>query len=87
MAWGIESFVYLDGKFVRPEAIAADKHRFLGMFRPPTDPFDGAKTDCLCGCGAILRYVGESQKHWMQGCHDTPQYVSIGVEGDRGRIG
>ena len=73
------NFVLLDGQNVSPKDISPAKHRFLGMFRPPADPFAGATCDCLCPCGKILRYVGESAQHYRGGCFDVLQYISIEV--------
>jgi len=72
--------VLLDGVYVQPTKIDPAKHRFLGMFRPPVNPFRGATTDCLCPCGMILRYVHQSEEHYRNGCLDTPQYRTIGDE-------
>ena len=71
------NFVLLDGQQALPKDINPARHRFLGSFRPPVNPFDGATCDCLCPCGKILRYVEESRQHYMQGCFDVLQYVSI----------
>jgi len=69
--------VLLDGKFVDAETVTPDKARFIGMWRPPRDPFGSATADCLCTCGRILRFKEEAIDHYRDGCHDVPQYVSL----------
>lgn len=61
--------VLLDGVYVQPSKVDPGKHRFIGLFRPPRNPFLGATTDCSC--------VFFGEQHYRNGCFDTPQYVSI----------
>jgi hypothetical protein len=75
-----EAVALLNGKFVQATEIDAGKHRFLGMFRPPADPFKDAKCICICSCGETLRVRGESQRHYQGGCFDAPQYVDIAAQ-------
>lgn len=70
-------YVILDGVYVQPNKIEAAKHRFLGLFRPPVNPFWNATTICICICGQQLKYRHETDQHYSNGCFDTPQYVSI----------
>ena len=72
--------VLLDGEYVDPSTINPARHRFLGAFRPPVDIFANCKADIICPCGEVLRFVGQSRKHWAQGCQDIPQYATITKE-------
>ncbi len=69
--------VILNGKFVQPEEVDPAKHKFIGLFRPATNPILNPDTDVLCRCGRILRFVGEEQEHYAKGCWDREQYVDI----------
>ncbi len=70
-------YVLLDGVFVQPHKVDPAKHRFLGIWRPPINPFLGATTAYICVCGATLNYAQQTDQHYRNGCFDTPQYVSI----------
>lgn len=69
--------VLLDGKFVDPEVIDPEKHKFIGMFRPATNPFHNFGCFVVCNCGLTLQTPGEPHQHWQKGCYDKPQYVTI----------
>ena len=72
----------LDGKYVPAETIDPAKHRYLGMFRPPTNPLMPAKPvyAVICYCGYHLTFRAQSREHYLQGCCDVPQYASITCE-------
>ena len=69
------STVYLDGKPVAPDAVSPEKHRFIGMWRPPRCP--KLRGDTVCSCGDTIRFAQETVKHYRDGCFDVPQYVSL----------
>ena len=71
--------VLLDGKKVDPSNIDPEKHRYLGMFRPATNPIANPTSYIYCNCGQILKYRGEETQHYIKGCFDIPQYQSIGA--------
>lgn len=74
--------VLLNGKTVAESEIDPARHRFIGRFRPATNWMADARTDVLCSCGDILRYVHQLQEHYNRGCCDMNQYVDIGQQGD-----
>lgn len=71
--------VLLDGKLVEPSAINPSLHKFIGMFRPPTNVLIPGKPvyAVICLCGEHLQYRNQCHEHYAKGCLDTPQYVSI----------
>lgn len=79
---GTEPHVLLDGKYTPATQIDSGKHRYLGMFRPPTNWMDGANSYCICACGHTVKYREEGRTHYLRGCMDVPQYVSLATEAD-----
>lgn len=69
--------VVLDGQKVEPAVVVAEKHKFIGMFRPPTMPGPNGSAVVLCPCGDHLKSFGQTRKHWLDGHFDVPQYVTI----------
>lgn len=70
----------LNGQYVDASAIDPQRHRYLGMWRPPVNPLAATSPGVaviICSCGAHLRYVHEGEQHYLRGCCDTPQYVDI----------
>lgn len=70
-------FVLLDGKKVFATEIDPAKHRYIGMFRPATNPFANATANVMCTCGEILQSNPATVRHYKQGCYDLNQYVSL----------
>lgn len=71
------SYVLLDGKIVGVAEITPEKHRFIGMWRPPVNPINNPKCDVMCLCGEIMRFRGQEVEHYKRGCFDMPQYATI----------
>lgn len=71
------SKVFLDGKLVLSESIDPAKHRFIGEFRPATNPVQSATCDVMCNCGEILHTSRATTEHYKHGCFDVNQYVTI----------
>jgi len=69
--------VLLDGKFVEEKIIDPTKHKFIGMFRTPSQPYSPGADVYNCPCGWNLETVNGVHEHWSKGHFDTPQYVSI----------
>lgn len=67
----------LDGKQVDSSEIVPTKHKFIGMWRPPSRPTGGVH---LCSCGQSLWTVDKVIEHWHVGHMDEPQYVTIGKD-------
>jgi len=71
----------LDGKHVDNSSIDPAKHKFIGMFRPPSPPEQTARGYCP-GCltatrgssGPFQRVMFEC---WQLGHYDESQYVTI----------
>jgi len=88
----------LDGVKAEADQIDPAKHQFLGTWRPPAPPtlaeIEGmahnrgrAGTDCRCGLGVYTNnqaYLGQIRQHWLDGCFDEAQYVSIPPKGNHG---
>ena len=70
------SSVMLDGKLVNHAFVTPDKATFIGMWRPPVNPFSNPTCDILCNCGNVLKYSGEEREHYLRGCFDVPHYIS-----------
>lgn len=75
----------LDGKYVASDEIDPAKHKFIGTFRPPSQPdsklINGSYSGIiLCPCGRGLQSAQETAEHWQRGHFDTPQYISISTE-------
>jgi hypothetical protein len=80
--------VILDGRYVLASEITP-AHRYVGMWRPATDPIAEASEQNLkrapedrwshfiCVCGADMEYR-DNGSHWRKGCFDVPQYSSMG---------
>lgn len=62
----------LDGKHVADEVIDPGKHRYTGMWRPPS-----SRDQRICQCGDTLWAVGSDLPHWQAGHFDEAQYVTI----------
>ena len=73
----------LDGKYVDVSEIDPGKHRFLGMFRPPT-PFMPPGCCPLCSCTTVLTTVGDVERHWQLGHSDVAQYASLAAQAEKG---
>lgn len=75
----MQSSAMLDGEYVDSKQIDPKKHRYVGMFRPPSDPClsGGVAGYIICGCGLTLQNVGQSREHYLRGCFDVPQYQTI----------
>lgn len=75
----MESKVLLNGQYVNSKEINPAKHRFIGMYRPPTgSPGFGY---VACTCGSTLQTVEAILTHWQLGHADLPQYVDIEKRG------
>lgn len=66
--------VYLDGALVTADAIAPEKHTYIGTFRSPFPPRPNGATLILCPCGRMLETVEGTRQHWAEGHFDVPQY-------------
>jgi hypothetical protein len=84
--------VLLDGALVSPAVIDPARHAFVGMFRPPSDPAEKmvenyfANKDpnapyreviFMCRCGGQLYTQQDNRAHYLMGCWDRAQYVTI----------
>jgi hypothetical protein len=68
----------LDGKPCKPEEIDPAKHRFIGMFRPPTWPRRESIGHLIdCPCTRLLGDTATIREHWRDGHFDEPQYINI----------
>lgn len=84
----------LDGHKVDASQITSEKHRFIGMWRPPVPPkrealADGAGYTCPgCGGGILQnqtnQHLGQIRQCWQQGCFDEAQYVTIPINSAQG---
>ena len=69
--------ILIDGE-PRPDSeLNPAKHRYLGMFRPSPNPMQNPSAYILCRCGETLKYLGQEREHYLRGCCDIPQYVTI----------
>jgi hypothetical protein len=67
----------LNGKFVDASVIDPAKHKFIGTFRPATNPMADPHGYILCSCGEILQVRGQEVEHYRRGCCDELQYVDL----------
>jgi len=81
----------LNGVKAEADQIDAAKHHFVGTWRPPVPPTlaeiedlphnqGRVGTDCRCGLGIYTdtqAYLGQIRRHWLGGCFDEAQYVSL----------
>ena len=70
--------VYIDGQMVDKNEVWPLKHKFIGMFRSPQPPYEGA-SNIVCPCGDILQTRKETFSHWQMGHFDVPQYESMEI--------
>lgn len=74
----MKTYVLLNGKTVEASAIDPAKHRYLGMFRPPTNWLIPVTPGyVLCPCGQTLQMREQSIDHYRMGHCDMQQYVDI----------
>ena len=69
--------ILIDGEIRTETELNPAKHRYLGMFRPSPNPMQNPRGYILCKCGEVLQYRGQEYDHYIRGCCDIPQYVTI----------
>lgn len=70
--------IYLNGELVDEKTITPGKHKFIGMFRPPSWPEGKVNYNVfICPCGAHLWDLEACFDHWHLGHMDVSQYVDI----------
>lgn len=71
-------YVLLNGLPSPPEFIDAAAHRYIGMFRPAVNPLEcDTPAYVICPCGQTLKFQHELREHYLRGCCDVPQYVTL----------
>ena len=74
-----EPYIILDGEYIEPSKVNPKEHKFIGTFRPPM--WNGATLNpgysVICACGMSLYSGLAAHEHYLRGCFDVPQYVTI----------
>lgn len=72
--------VVIDGEMKTYADLDATKHRLDGAFRPPEYPMSYMNYCSRCHC-TYYGYRNERDSHWLKGCQDILQYVTITTKG------